>query len=79
MIHEAYFQIPSNISFDEAASIPVPIITAYVGLYNHYPFGLGLDAPVMPLTVGKYAGNPIIILGGSSAVGQSGASTVTAR
>jgi len=43
-------------------------------LYNRRPYGLGLDAPVTPSTVGKYAGNPIIVLGGSSAVGQSGVS-----
>jgi len=71
-IHEAFFQIPSNISYDEAASIPVAIIAAYVGLYNRRPYGLGLDAPIIPSTVGKYSGNPIVVFGGSSSVGQSG-------
>jgi len=57
----------------------MPITTAYVGLYNQHPYGLGIDAPVSPSTVGKYAGSPIIVLGGSSAVGQSGMLSFYAR
>ena len=41
-------------------------------MYNRRPYGLGLDAPIALSTLGKYSGNPIIVLGGSSAVGQSG-------
>jgi len=73
-IHEAFFQIPLNILYDEAVSIPVAIIAAYVGLYNRRPYGLGLDAPIIPSTVGKYSGKPIVVFGGSSSVGQSGMS-----
>ena len=46
--------------------------TPYIGFYNQNPYGLGLVPPVTPEGEGKYAGNPIVILGGSSSVGQNG-------
>lgn len=64
-------KIPSNISYDEAATLPVALTAAYVGLYNQNPAGLGLVSPVSPEGKGKYAGNPILIVGGSSSVGQN--------
>jgi Zinc-binding dehydrogenase len=41
-------------------------------LYNSNPNGIGLVPPVTPEGRGKYAGNPIVILGGSGSVGQNG-------
>ncbi|KAJ2915219.1 hypothetical protein MD484_g5214, partial [Candolleomyces efflorescens] len=63
-------KIPPNVSFDEASSIPVALTAAYVGLYNINPHGLGLDAPVNDGARGKYANTPIVVIGGSSSVGQ---------
>ncbi|RXW20635.1 hypothetical protein EST38_g5242 [Candolleomyces aberdarensis] len=63
-------KIPSGISYDEAASIPLAFTTAYVGLYNASPHGAGFDAAVNPGARGKYADTPIVIIGGSSSVGQ---------
>ena len=69
-------QIPENISFDQAASIPLCLNTAAVGLYapQGQPGGAGLTPPWEPLGKGKYAGQPILVVGGSSTVGQHGTS-----
>ena len=48
------------------------LTAAYAGLYSQKPHGLGLVPPISPEGKGKYAGNPIVILGGSSSVGQNG-------
>ncbi|KAI0789971.1 GroES-like protein [Abortiporus biennis] len=69
---EIVAKIPSNISFDQAASIPLGLATAAIGLY-HEPIGrggAGLVAPWLEGGAGKYAGKPIVIFGGSSSVGQ---------
>ncbi|KAJ2936606.1 hypothetical protein H1R20_g484, partial [Candolleomyces eurysporus] len=63
-------KIPSNVTYDQAATIPVAITAAYVGLYNAAPHGLGFVPPVRPDGKDKYANTPIVILGGSSSVGQ---------
>ena len=67
-----HFEIPENISYEQAATIPLALTTAYTGLYSKKPYGGGLEAPVEPTAVGKYAGSPIVVLGGSSSVGQYG-------
>jgi hypothetical protein len=41
-------------------------------LYNKNPAGFGLVSPVSPEGKGKYAGVPILIIGGSSSIGQNG-------
>ncbi|KDR68607.1 hypothetical protein GALMADRAFT_231255 [Galerina marginata CBS 339.88] len=61
-------KIPANVSYDDAATIPLGFTTAYVGLYNKKPYGLGLAPPGSK--EGNYAGTPFVILGGSSSVGQ---------
>lgn len=43
---------------------------AYVGLYNESPHGLGFEAPITSTAKGKYAGIPVVVLGGASSVGQ---------
>ena len=68
-------QIPSNLTFDQAATIPLTMATAALGLYKEQvePLsGAGLSPPWDEGGRGKYAGQPIVILGGSSSVGQHG-------
>jgi len=65
-------KIPSSISFDQAASIPLGLATAAVGLFGPKwtgGGGAGLSAPWDEGNAGKYAGQPIVIFGGSSSVG----------
>lgn len=63
-------------TFDQAASIPVGIATAAFGLYSNVASkGAGLTPFWAKGGRGKYAGQPIVILGGSSNVGQQGASS----
>jgi len=78
---EILAKIPSSMSFEEAATIPLGLATAVVGLYlplgeaakSFNPdgnAGIGLTPPWTPEGKNKYAGQPIVILGGSSSVGQ---------
>lgn len=68
---EIVAKVPPNLTLDQAASIPVAIATAAVGLYNPKSAGgLELTAPWDEGGRGKYSGEPIFIIGGSSAVGQ---------
>ncbi|KIJ25157.1 hypothetical protein M422DRAFT_140198, partial [Sphaerobolus stellatus SS14] len=59
-------KIPSNLSFDQAASIPLCIMTASVGLY--VKDGAGLQGP-WDGGEGKYEDQSIVIFGGASSVG----------
>ncbi|CAL1717316.1 unnamed protein product [Somion occarium] len=65
-------KVPSNLSFDQAASIPLVFATATVGLYGSdwERGGAGLTPFWYPEGQDKYAGQPILIIGGSSSVGQ---------
>jgi len=65
-------KIPSNLSFDQAASIPVALSAAAFGLYGDkvQQGGAALTAPWRNGGRGKYAGQPIVVLGGASSVGQ---------
>ncbi|KAF8188627.1 chaperonin 10-like protein [Pholiota molesta] len=65
-------RIPDNTSFDEASTFPVALNVVYVGLYNEYPYGIGMAPPISADTQGIYGGTAIIILGGASSVGQNG-------
>ncbi|EMD31500.1 hypothetical protein CERSUDRAFT_162941 [Gelatoporia subvermispora B] len=64
-------KIPSNITVDEAATIPLGLATAALGLFDLYAAG---SAKLFPPWVeggrGKYAGKAIVIFGGASSVGQ---------
>ncbi|KAG2110906.1 chaperonin 10-like protein [Suillus discolor] len=61
-------KIPSNESFDSAATIPTGLDTALVGLYgNHY--GAGITPPWTKSAAIHESKKPIAILGGSSSVG----------
>jgi|SRR5712671_1181342 len=68
------FQIPDNLTFDQASTVPLGITTAAVGLYQkrRERGGIGLVAPWADGGRGKYAGQAIYIPGGSSSVGQYG-------
>ncbi|KAH7921869.1 GroES-like protein [Leucogyrophana mollusca] len=62
-------KIPDNISFDQAAALSVGVATAVVPLYTQPTIGVGYQAPWNGGRR-KYRGRPIVILGGSSSVGQ---------
>lgn len=64
-------KLPDNVSFDEAASIPLGIATAAVGLYADRPAGVQKYTPAWEEGgEGLYRGKPIVVVGGSSSVGQ---------
>jgi NADPH:quinone reductase-like Zn-dependent oxidoreductase len=67
-------QIPDNLTFDQASTVPLGITTAAIGLYQEKRErgGAGLVAPWADGGRRKYAGQAIYIPGGSSSVGQYG-------
>lgn len=77
-------QTPANLTTDQAATLPLGINTAAFGLYDHPDGGIGNCGLAPPWEAGgqdKYAGQPILIFGGASTVGQYGEhpATVTAH
>ena len=74
--HRSGLQIPENLTFDQASTIPLGFTTAAIGLYQEKREygGAGLVAPWADGGRGKYAGQAIYIPGGSSSVGQYGES-----
>jgi NADPH:quinone reductase-like Zn-dependent oxidoreductase len=74
-LHTNPLQKPDNISFDEAATIPLCLSTAAIGLYDsprEGSYGVGLTPPWEPNGAGKYKDQGILVVGGSSCVGQFG-------
>nr|BAK40869.1 medium-chain dehydrogenase/reductase like protein [Phanerochaete sordida] len=67
---EIVAKIPPNLSFEEASTIPLTLATAALALYSPKPQGIALAAPWEAGNRGKYAGEPIVVIGGSSSVGQ---------
>ncbi len=70
-------QFPPNLSFEEGATIPVALTAAAFGLYGGITTtGELRGAELTPVWEangrGKYSGQPIVVIGGSSAVGQQG-------
>ncbi|EIN10100.1 GroES-like protein [Punctularia strigosozonata HHB-11173 SS5] len=65
-------KIPNNISLDEAASLPVTLATAFLGLYQAGKDGQGGGAALAPFytSPNAYAGQPFVLLGGATSVGQ---------
>ncbi|KAG8213338.1 chaperonin 10-like protein [Butyriboletus roseoflavus] len=61
-------KIPPNLTVDDATTVPLGFDTAAVGLYSDQ-LGAGLTPPWVEGGQGKYAGEPILIMGGSSSVG----------
>ena len=72
-------QVPQNLTVDEAASIGLTLDTAALGLYSGPSgerSGAGLTPPWTEGGHGKYAGQPCVIFGGASGVGQYGKYTI---
>ncbi|KIP06232.1 hypothetical protein PHLGIDRAFT_24661 [Phlebiopsis gigantea 11061_1 CR5-6] len=66
-------KIPPNLTFDQAATIPLTTATAALALYKEHTeplIGAGLSPPWDEGGRGKYADQPIFVLGGSTSVGQ---------
>ncbi|KAJ2914807.1 hypothetical protein MD484_g5607, partial [Candolleomyces efflorescens] len=55
-------------SYDQAATIPLACTTAYLGMYNATPYGLGLVSPAHARD--HHENTPFLVIGGSSSVGQ---------
>ncbi|KAF8557925.1 GroES-like protein [Imleria badia] len=66
---EIVHKLPDNITFEQAASLPLGVGTTVVPFYSPSPVGVGLKAP-WDGGRGHYAGQPALILGGASSVGQ---------
>ncbi|KAA1477141.1 GroES-like protein [Dentipellis sp. KUC8613] len=67
-------KIPDSLSFDEASTIPLGVSTAAGGMYQEvrskWPDGAQLFPPWEQGGRGKYHDQPIVVIGGSSSVGQ---------
>ncbi len=63
-----HFKLPPSVSFDQAASIPLGLATAALGLYG----GTGYLPSWQDAGFNKYAGKPLVVFGGSTSVGQYG-------
>jgi len=65
-------KVPENISFDQAAAVPVGAMTSGIGLYQpEEKKGAGLTPPWAG-GEGKYKGESILVIGGASSMGQYG-------
>ncbi|KAK7682475.1 hypothetical protein QCA50_014275 [Cerrena zonata] len=68
-------KVPASISFDQAATLPCNVLTAHNGLYTGPTPRIGRGGANLtpfwkPEGRGKYAGQPIVILGAAASVGQ---------
>ncbi|KAJ7455103.1 chaperonin 10-like protein [Mycena latifolia] len=61
-------KIPDNITYAEAAAIPVAFNCAAFGLFAPVPIGAGLTPPFDGTVA--YAGQPALVIAGSASVGQ---------
>ncbi|KAH9921215.1 GroES-like protein [Epithele typhae] len=71
-VAENVARVPENISLDQAATIPLCFATVVTGLWSRHPDAQSLDIPA-PWEEGsttKYAGQPALIFGASTTVGQ---------
>ncbi|KAK7438605.1 hypothetical protein VKT23_017939 [Stygiomarasmius scandens] len=65
---EVVARIPDKISYSQAASIPLSLAAAAVGLYAKQPSGIGLN-PSFDVSI-NYSSQVALVIGGSSSVGQ---------
>ena len=75
-------KIPSNLTYEQAATVPLCLATAAIGMYkpkssqvlpNGFdPGGAGLAPPWAEGGMGKYKGQAAVVFRGSSSVGQFG-------
>ncbi|EPS95978.1 hypothetical protein FOMPIDRAFT_1032607 [Fomitopsis schrenkii] len=67
-------EIPPNVSFDQAATIPLALATSAVALYHSGENAIGGTCGLTPSWEeggrGKYVGQPTVVFGGASSVGQ---------
>jgi len=65
-------KIPTNVSFDQAATVPVGLATAAIALYGAQSEGggAGYIPPFEESDHGKYSNEPLFIVGGSTTIGQ---------
>ncbi|KAI9061877.1 GroES-like protein [Trametes sanguinea] len=70
-------KIPPNLSFEEAATVPSGVASSALPLYSRDEGAQSakLIAPYEEGGRGRYAGQPIFILGGATSLGQYGASS----
>lgn len=63
-------QIPENITYSQAATVPATFNTSVIGLWAPKPIGAGLE----PSFDGKprYAGQSALVIGGGASTGQYG-------
>ncbi|KAF8557927.1 GroES-like protein [Imleria badia] len=66
---EIVSKLPDNITFEQASSLSVGVSTTTIPLYSPSPLGVGLKAP-WDGGRGHYAGQPAVVFGGASSVGQ---------
>jgi NADPH:quinone reductase-like Zn-dependent oxidoreductase len=71
-------KIPDNISTDEAASVPLALATAFLAMYNKKKETQGGGVELTPFWENPkaYAGQPFVVFGGSTSVGQYGENIV---
>ncbi|TCD60664.1 hypothetical protein EIP91_009724 [Steccherinum ochraceum] len=69
---ETVAKLPDNVSFDQAATIPIVAGASWAGLYGKKQQlgGAQLTPPWEEGGLGKYAGQPFLLFGGASSVGQ---------
>ncbi|KAI1784383.1 GroES-like protein [Ganoderma leucocontextum] len=65
-------KVPENISLEQAAAVPVALVTVTTSLWVHHPDALSVCYPAPWEEDGetKHAGKPVLIIGGTSTVGQ---------
>ncbi|KAI0029093.1 GroES-like protein [Vararia minispora EC-137] len=70
-------KIPPNVTCEQACTLPLALATAAIGMYADYAQppgsrsgGAALTEPWAEGGRGKYAGQPTLVIGGSSSVGQ---------
>ncbi|KAK7442462.1 hypothetical protein VKT23_016059 [Stygiomarasmius scandens] len=62
-------KIPANLSYSQAATVPVCFVTAAIGLFANEPIGSGLN-PTFAQNVKELNGKTALVIGGSTSVGQ---------
>ncbi|EIN12455.1 GroES-like protein, partial [Punctularia strigosozonata HHB-11173 SS5] len=63
-------KIPENVTIDEAASVPLGLSTAFLGLYKKAGDRGGAELTPFWQSSTAYAGQPFVAIGGATAVGQ---------
>lgn len=70
-------QIPAKYTYEDVASFPCAGGAAYLGLFAPNPLGMGIPNPLAERM--QELGDTIVIIGGSSSVGQYGALLLASR